>query len=349
MQEPSDATRQTVSAALVATTDWSTLVRVAMEHRVVGYVARAAAECDVELPHGVQQTLRHLTLVKTGEGLRMELHLRRVASAFQDAAIPMIVLKGPALSRTLYPEIGLRPYADLDLTIRDQDEQSAVDVLEAEGFHEIVDPFENARRPHRSEEGHEGHFHRRFENADGVLVELHLDPLQLGLKTVCEDGRWSRAESLPGVPGALMLGPEDQVVQLSVHAHKHGFERLIWLKDLDLLLRRHAGSLNWGLIQDVARAEGVAGSVWYALWLTRKLLNTPLRDRELRALQPAMPVRVAYHWVWPVRSVARLQARMHRRAVQFRAADSLRGMLPATLLMGRRWARTRALVDVALG
>jgi len=350
VREPASATRREVSTALAAVEDWSATLHVATQHRIVGYIARAAAESNAALPHPVQQTLRHLGLVQTGEGLRMESHLRRIADAFHTADIPVIVLKGPALARTLYPAIALRPYADLDLTIRDDDEDAAIQVLLDVGFHEVVDPPERARRSQRSHGGHEGHFHRRFETADdSVLVELHLDPLQLGLKAVCEAGRWQRAQPLPGVPGALMLGPEDQVVQLSVHAHKHGFERLIWLKDLDLLVRQHGDTLNWGLVRKVARAEGVCGSVWYALWLTRELLGAPLAERQLKALRPAAPVRVLYRCVWPVRSVAGLTARMHRRAVQFRAAESLRGMLPATLLMGRRWARTRALVEVALG
>jgi hypothetical protein len=349
VREPSATTPEGVSRALTTTVDWSSTVRVAAEHRVLGYIGRAAAESGVRLPAAVQETIRGNALIQTGDGLRMETQLRRLAAAFARVEVPVIVLKGPALARTLYPTINLRPYADLDLTVRDLDEDAAVGVLLDNGFHEMVDPFERARRPHRAHDGHEGHYHRRFENPDGsVLVELHLDPLQLGLKTVCEAGRWQRAVSLPGVPGALMLGPEDQVVQLSVHAHKHGFERLIWLKDLDLLVRQLGDTLDWSLVAEVARSEGVCGSVWYALRLTQKLLGTPL-PADVQALRPAMPVRMLYRLVWPLGSVAGLHAKMRRRAVQFRAAESLRGMLPATLLMGRRRARTRAFLDVAFG
>jgi hypothetical protein len=350
IQEPSATSRGNVEAALGAIDDWSAIFRVAAQHRIVGYIARAGTQHGVELPSDVRQAVRNLVLVQTSEGLRMEAQLRRVADAFRHAGIPLIVLKGPVLARTVYPSIGLRPYADLDLTVRDCDEDAAIAVLLRAGFGEIVDPSERERRSRRSHAGHEGHFHRRFESADGsVLVELHLDPLQLGLKPTCEADRWQRAEPVPGVPGAHMLAPEDQVVQLCVHAHKHGFERMIWLKDLDLLMRQMAATLDWGLLRHVARSEGVSGSVWYTLWLTRELLGTPVPVAELEALRPSAPVRALYRWVWPPRTVAGFQARMHRRAVQFRAADSLRGMLPATLLMGRRWARTRAFVEVVLG
>jgi hypothetical protein len=137
-----------------------------------------------------------------------------------------------------------------------------------------------------------------------------------------------------------MLAAEDQVVHLSVHAQKHGFSRLIWLKDLDLLLRQQ--HIDWNIVRDVAHREGVAASVWYALELTRTLLGTPLPAAALR-WQPSLATRLLYAAVWPARRVTGLQGFLRRRAVQFVPADSWRGMLPSLLLMGRRSARVRAI------
>jgi hypothetical protein len=154
---------------------------------------------------------------------------------------------------------------------------------------------------------------------------------------------------VPGIEGALMLGWEDQVIQLSVHAHKHGFERLIWLKDLDLLLRTFGPTLDWRLVETVARAEGATASVWYALELASRLLGTPLPEEVRRRLRPALPLRVAYRLTWPAARVADLDGRMRRRAVQFHAAESWRGMLPSLVYMGRRDDRSRAIVQAISG
>ena len=144
-----------------------------------------------------------------------------------------------------------------------------------------------------------------------------------------------------------MLGLEDQVVQLSVHVHKHGFNRLIWLKDLDLLLRLHGDALDWKLVRQVSRGEGVTASVWYTLQLASALLGTPL-PLAVSGLCPAPIVRWLYSLVWPLARVANLEGFVRRRSVQFQAADSWRGLLPSMVLMGRRSTRARMLASVLL-
>lgn len=164
---------------------------------------------------------------------------------------------------------------------------------------------------------------------------------------MCEAERWARAAPLPGVPGALMLGLEDQVVQLSVHVNKHGFSRLIWLKDLDLLLRAHGPALDWALVEQQARREGVAASVWYTLELTRALLGCPL-PAAVGRLRPSWAMRGLYRATWPVRRIASLEGFLQRRAVQFFVSESLRGMLPSLVFMGRKGVRARMLALAVL-
>jgi hypothetical protein len=68
-------------------------------------------------------------------------------------------------------------------------------------------------------------------------AERALGAKLLGVRFSPEEARWERAVPARDVPGALMLSIVDQLVHLSVHVQKHGFNRLIWLKDIDLLLR----------------------------------------------------------------------------------------------------------------
>jgi hypothetical protein len=323
--------------------DWERVLRLARQHRVLSYVRRTLKDHHPSLlPDAVDRRVQQLLLAESVRTMGLDAELGRIARALAAAAAPVLVLKGPALARTLYPSPTLRPYNDIDLVVQEEHEAAVVGVLHAGGFHEIDYEAEVARRAHAGHSHNGGAFHRQFVGNGGtVLVELHLDPLQLGLQPVCERERWQRALALPGVPGALMLGLEDQLVQLSVHAHKHGFNRLIWLKDLDLLVRTHGTDLDWRLIERVARREGVVGSVWYALYLARRLLRTPLPPAATR-LQPAAPERLLYRLVWPEERIASLGGYMRRRAVQFHAAESLRGMVPSLFLMGRRRDRLAA-------
>jgi hypothetical protein len=203
---------------------------------------------------------------------------------------------------------------------------------------------EAARQAHAAHVEEGASYHRTFESADGrVPFEVHSDPFQMGLKTPGEAGRWSRARSIPGLEAGLMLGPADQLVQLSVHAHKHGFSRLIWLKDIDLLLRAEGDRIDWDVVFASAREEGVSSSIWYTLRLAQQLLGTPVAAAPLAQLAPSAPVRTLYELSWPLRRIANLEGFDRLRAVQFHAAEHWRGMLPSLIFMGRRRDRARAI------
>jgi hypothetical protein len=329
-----------------AVDDWQAVAELAARHGVAAFVREAATRDGIALPPFVAEGLRNVSLAQIAHVARLDALLDRVLVAVRAAALPTVVLKGPVLSRLVYPAPGLRPYSDIDLMIRDADEDRAVALLLGCGLDEVPHGAEVLRQAH-AHHVHEGNaFHRVFmDPGRGAMVELHLDALQMGLRPTHEAARWDRVCAAPNLPGALMLSLEDQIIQLAVHVHKHGFERLIWLKDLDLLLREYGPELDWPSILANARDEGVDGSIWYSLYLTRELLATPLPPGVLGMFAPSPIVRQLYRLVWPPEGVANLHGHMRRRAVQFLAADSWRGMLPNLVLMGRRRTRARAIVS----
>jgi putative nucleotidyltransferase-like protein len=298
----------------------------------------------VELPAASRSTLQAAALAALVRSLQLAGDLKRIAATLAAAERPIVVLKGPALVQTIYPSAVFRPFTDIDLVVKASDEAAVAGLLGQLGYSEQSFVAQDWWRAH----GHHVHdgaaFHRTFMGDRQRLVELHADPLQLGIRPACEAGRWQRAVPVPQVPGALMLGPADQLVQLSVHLHKHGFSRLIWVKDLDLLLRNSGEKLDWELIEAVARAEGVTTSIWHSLRLAGRLLQTPVPPQQLARFRPALLSRVLDQLVWPTTRSAALQGTLRRRAVQFDAAESWRGMLPGLVLMGRRRERARALL-----
>jgi hypothetical protein len=98
----------------------------------------------------------------------------------------------------------------------------------------------------------------------------------------------------------------------------------------------------------MARREGAAGSVWYALEMADRLLATPV-PAVVAHLAPSALSRALYRRAWPLERIAGLSAQMHRRAVQFDQTDEWRGMLPTLLFMGRRRDRLAAMVRFATG
>jgi hypothetical protein len=343
-REPTVVGDERLRAAALGVRSWSRVIAVAVEHGVVGYVRLAAARQDLAVPAWADRRLRDAGLAGIATGMMLNATLARVLAALHARDIATLVLKGPVLAGSLYPDPTLRPYRDLDLCVRRNALDAAADVLERLGFAEVPYEAEVARTAFAAA-GAEGPFHRMFLDAGRrALIELHADPLQLGLLPAAEEDRWARARPAPQFgPGAFVLSDDDELVHLCVHAHKHGFSRLIWLKDLDLLIRSRDARIDWRLVESVAGREGVRASIWYALLLASTILGTP-RPPAASAMAPAGPIRFLYRRVWPADRVAALGAGMRRRAVQFHVAESWRGMLPTLVLMGRRRDRARLLL-----
>jgi hypothetical protein len=340
VREPAARDLPELRAAAGAVRDWMIVPRLALRHGVTAYVRATLAECVPQADHRAASALKSDELAEVASVLLLDVALARMLAAFRERGISAIVLKGPGLSRYVHPRRSLRPYRDVDLVVRARDlDAAAIAILEM-GFVEIPYQAEVARVAFAAS-GAEAPFHRMFANgSERALVELHADPLQLGLLPTDEEERWRLARSAPEIgPGALILGDEDQLIQLCVHAHKHGFDRLMWLKDLDLFIRSHGDTLDWDRIAAVAGREGVKASLWYALSLSSYLLGTP--PTPAARMAPALPVRWLYERVWPRQLIEQLDSGMRRRAVQFHVAESWRGMLPSVVLMGRRRERLR--------
>ncbi len=320
--------------------DVTELCELAVEHRMEPWLVGAldGAGCGAIADHS---GLRAAALRRALLGLQLEHELRALLTTFDECSIPSILLKGPAVAARYYPRPELRPYGDIDLLVRDTDEERAHALLEARGF-ELTggghdDPL------------HHDHakFQSIFERRDGCIVELHRDHLQIGLRPLSLDEVWHRAQPAPGGLAARVLDDHDQFVLLAVHLQRHNFERLVWFKDLDLMVRRVA--FDWRRIESIARMEGCLSSVGYVLSLLTDVLGTPLPEGA-RAIvsKRGLLDRTTQSLLWPRSRVLSLEPHRRwrlRRAVQFAPETGvLRGGLPSLLTWGRRGAKARVLL-----
>ena len=144
VREPRSIAPGALEAAGRTVRDWPYLLELAVRHRVAGYVLRSGAD----LPADIAMQLQLDVLSARAVALLLDTELRRVGAAFATRGVPLIVLKGPALARELYPESSLRPYADLDLTIHEAHVQRAVEALASCGYRELEYDSETRRREH---------------------------------------------------------------------------------------------------------------------------------------------------------------------------------------------------------
>jgi hypothetical protein len=205
-----------------------------------------------------------------------------VNDAFLDRGIENVVLKGPALAHTFYPEPSWRPFSDLDLLVRGRDWRRACGVLEEMGYkRDLPEP-----RPG---------FDERFGKAashtapNGLSLDLHrtlvvgpfglwLDPEELFRTTVPFS-----------VGGRVMRRLNDS--GLLIHACMHA--SLGWASPLLLTVRDVAqvalqADVDWASFEDFARRWRLRAVVRHAFDTARSMLkiDPPAKARLLIGEEP---------------------------------------------------------------
>lgn len=153
-----------------------------------------------------------------------------------DAGVSVILLKGAALAKTIYPSIADRPMGDVDLLVRPTDRDRARAALEAAGY-QFVPESQQRFSPFDTEFTGE----MAFWQNDQFLIELHweLTPSEWIRRLAALDMETLWREAVPlQLDGqqALQLSPCDTLLHLCLHLTAHGYAHPNGLRDIRELL-----------------------------------------------------------------------------------------------------------------
>ena len=217
---------------------WPSLRQGLLGHRLTGLAVEAASRGLLLLPEGKLAELHDLQKDAMILALALESRLVELSATLRSDGIDFIVLKGPAIAHSYYPNPAWRPFSDLDLLVRRSHWDRATALLESGGFRrELPEPRPN--------------FDIRFGKAvawrrEQVVIDLHstLAAGPFGLWMDPED-LWRHGDSL--VLGGTTLRRLDATGQL-LHACVHaslGWRPPLLLPLRDVLQIANAGSVNW--------------------------------------------------------------------------------------------------------
>ncbi|MCC7363109.1 MAG: nucleotidyltransferase family protein [Dehalococcoidia bacterium] len=331
------------ASAIASLADTTELADLAERHRVAPWLAAAARTSPVLHDQELLRPILRAAQRQSFATLPLMVELSTIVDHLNANDVPVVVLKGPGVAGAFYPDRGLRPFGDVDILVAESALPVVRELLEARGYTE------------QHEDGHEGrihHCHGLFQRifvheGQGHIVEVHCDHLQIGLEPVSMDDIWERSEPMRfGRGEARVLELHDLIVHLAVHLHRHGYNRLIWFKDLDLIIRQRA--VDWAIVRQRAEVQGCLASVAQALSLLQATLGTPLPPAATRLYRelPWLHRKIA-RATWSPDDIVALKPQRGlrlRRAVQFAPEDGIiRGGLPSLLFLGRRREKLRVL------
>ncbi len=195
--------------------------------------------------------------------------LRTILDAFRLAGSKAIVLKGAALAGIVYPDIGLRPMLDIDLLVK-KDELSIADKIMTNLDYAAV----HGSKPQKWHM--KNHFHLPpYRHAwKPVIVEIHWR-VTMGSSSNDIDRWWERAVVRDNVGYRIPVpSPEDMLTHLSLHLFNHGYDNgfaLRGLCDIFEVLRHYRDEIDWKMLQDEMKMQGIEKQVHSMLYLVREL------------------------------------------------------------------------------
>jgi hypothetical protein len=229
----------------------------------------------------VQKLLRDNTLRLIATDMQNQQWLSKHLAIFQKENIPIILLKGMAFARSIYPENAPRLGVDIDFLVKNDDFESACILLTKTMNPVLLDSKRVAT--------HDTLFERVFlpKNGNSPTVEIHRGLTNPSIFTINEQRLWSDSRQHPAYTSELVriLSPEDTLLHLAVHA----------FRDLDFcthnLLDAHEVWCQWKpdleKLMERAKYWGARKVLFYLLANCREIMETPIPDTVLESLKPA--------------------------------------------------------------
>ena len=271
--------------------DWSEVLRLAEYHGVLPLAARNLIELGRGLSTEVERSLRSAYETNLRRNLWFAAELARIMQHFERRHLLALPYKGPVLAQSLYRDLGLRSFSDLDFLISPADFERAKHALAKIGYRPAADLTPAVER-FWLRRGYE----RSFDSAAGKnLVELQwaLLPHFYTVDLHVQDLLARTGKTVVGEREVPCLSPEDSVLVLCLHAAKHLWTRLIWVSDIAEALRSYSRTqtIDYSLAFSRARALGIARILGVSFWLVENVLRAeiPKSAEEIIAADSQVP------------------------------------------------------------
>lgn len=184
--------------------------------------------------------------------------LEGAVTALRDSEIETLAIKGVVNESRWYRRVGERPCTDVDLVLAPHAVDRVDEVIArlAPGFGRAGEAVALVRRRQLQ------HVHFTL---DGVTIDLHMDPLKLGIWTSQAEAWWDPGFVItsPGGVPITVLSPEMALVSAVTHLNKDRFAYLGAYAEVVRIARDP--SLDWERMARFVTGEGLEVPVWASL------------------------------------------------------------------------------------
>jgi hypothetical protein len=270
-----------LSRLLEAGCKWSRILELGEHHGVLPLVYQSLCDSPTSVPSEVLEELASRYDQNVRRNLRFTAELFRILDCLASAGILAIPHKGPVLAQTVYGDLALRDFSDLDVLVPREEARRAKEALRTLGY---IPPSQLSAAHERAylSTGYE----YTFDGPAGRnLLEIQWDIVP-HFYAVEFPMRELFARVVPTeLAGRTVktLAPEDLFLTLCVHAAKHAWIRLCWLRDIAGVAMTQ--NLDWSVVAGRAGELGLRRIVGVSLTLAQRLLQPHLPEVALNSFR----------------------------------------------------------------
>jgi hypothetical protein len=278
-----------IGALLHESMDWEHLLRTAHRHGLAPLLYwHLDAVCSDAVSEDALRRLREHYRANSLRNLFLTKELLRLLSAFEEHGVPAIPYKGPTLAASVYGNLALREFNDLDILVPQDDVPRAKEVLLSMGYQARYN-LTPAQEAVFLRDQREYPFRREDEKC---AVELHWRIAEKDFFPLDTERLWERLDRISLVGNIVPnLSPEDTLLVLCVHGSRHVWQRLGWICDVAELIRVHQEDLKWEWLMAQAGSLSSERVLLLGLYLASDLLGTVLPERVSQRIGADQKVR----------------------------------------------------------
>src|SRR3989441_6127283 len=253
--------------------DWERLARLADRHGVLPQVYSALAQAG-EAPCAALSGLRPMYERSVHQALWLTRELLRIIGYFESHGIRLLPYKGPALAQILYGNVTSRQFADLDILVSPDDLPKVRACLAELGYKASLKLSHSEERAYM-DAGYEFVFDFG-EHRNLLEIQWRILPRFYAVDFNIERF-FDRAIAVDLCERAVRtLCPEDLMLVLCVHAAKHAWTQLSWIREIGELSKSR--QFDWVVILNEAERLGICRILAVSLALANNLFGAEIPE-----------------------------------------------------------------------
>ena len=255
--------------------DWIYVTRMALRHGVMPLLyINLNTTCPDAIPKTLVDQFRGYFHANALNNLFLASELLKLLHLFQEHGIPAIPYKGPVLAASIYGNLTLRQFCDLDILVRERDFMRTRELLISQGYRSWYELDWQ---------------HAFVHDGTTVHVDLHtgITPWYFPFRLDFE-GLWQRLEPVSLADTTVVnFSPEDLLIILCVQFFRDCCdkrEQLAKVCDIAQLIYARQ-TLDWQRVMEQARTLDSTRIVFLGLLLASDLLGAALPEEVLLKIQ----------------------------------------------------------------